>query len=285
MLNAIKRKMYLRLARWLGLEAWPPGHYYSALPALGDVAADVSQRPLPVAGLHVDLEAMRLLIEGIEANTPVLRRVLASARHYQYDNEFFSGLDAIVLVHLLAIQRPQRIIEIGGGHSTALMLDAIDTLALDIRVTSIEPYPDRIAALAMHERMTLRKERVETLDPATFESLQAGDILFIDSSHVVKSGSDVLYLLFDVLPRLPAGVLIHFHDIYIPDDYPIELRQDRRAWNESYFLQGFLMYNRDFAIAFGSHLAMRNFEPVLKKLAANIGMPRIGGGSFWIKRS
>ena len=280
----LKRELYLWLAGRLGLEAWPPGHFYSALPILGaQVSADPA-RDLPAPGLDIDLQAMRRYVGRMTDQAEAIAQVFSSGAYFIRDNPFFSGLDAVALVHAMQVHRPARVVEIGGGHSTALMLDTIDVLELQSLMTCVEPYPDRLSKLRRHGRLTVKQQPVESLDWSVFESLGAGDILFVDSSHVVKSGSDVLYLILHVLPRVPVGVLVHFHDIYLPDDYPLEWRRERRAWNESYFLHAFLMHNQDFEIVFTSHIAAREFPADLAALGQALGSAWTGGGSFWIRR-
>lgn len=280
----LKRDLYLWLADRLGLEAWPPGHFYSALPVLGAQVSAYPDRAFPIPGLDIDLPAMRQYVGWMTDQAEAIAQVFSSGAYFIRENSFFSGLDAVALVHAMQVHRPARVVEIGGGHSTALMLDTIDVLGLESLVTCVEPYPVRLSKLRRHERLTVEQQPVESLDPSFFERLGGGDILFIDSSHVVKSGSDVLFLLLNVLPRLPVGVLVHFHDIYLPDDYPLEWRRERRAWNESYFLHAFLMHNQDFEIVFTSHIAAREFPVDLAALGQALGSACAGGGSCWIRR-
>src|SRR5690606_8620162 len=101
---------------------------------------------------------------------------------------------------------------------------------------------------------------------AVFEELNAGDMLFIDSTHVAKTGSDVNYILFEILPRLKSGVLIHFHDIFYPFEYPRDWVFNGRNWNEVYFLKAFLMYNTTFEIKLFSHYLHKHHPNVFEAM-------------------
>ena len=132
----------------------------------------------------------------------------------------------------------------------------------------------------------LLKRPVQQVGLETFSALQAGDILFVDSSHVCKTGSDVNYLYLEVFPRLARGVRIHVHDIFLPDEYPQDwvLRQGR-SWNEQYLLQALLMHSHAFRVIFGSSFAMRTLsDEVYRQLGIPSGSP-MGGGSFWFERT
>jgi hypothetical protein len=124
---------------------------------------------------------------------------------------------------------------------------------------------------------------VQEVPMATFEQLDPGDILFIDSSHVAKIGSDVTHLILRVLPRLKAGVLVHFHDIFYPISYPIEWIRFGRAWNESLFLRAFLMYNSNYRVmafnSFAGQLFPELFVRDLPLFLTNTG------GSIWIRKT
>ena len=120
-------------------------------------------------------------------------------------------------------------------------------------MTFIETYPDRLRGLLRpHDEGATRiiEREVQEVPIDTFSSLRAGDLLFIDSSHVIKCGSDVQFLMFEVLPQLPTGVFVHFHDVFYPFEYPAEWVLKGRYWNEDYFLRAFLSYNSEWEISF-----------------------------------
>src|SRR5262249_2642609 len=160
----------------------------------------------------------------------------------------------IVLYCMIRHVRPRRIVEIGSGYSSCAMLD-VNELFFDnsINCTFIDPYPQLLRDLIKEsdqERVRILGEKVQEVDIDIFCELTAPDILFIDSSHVVKTGSDVNYIIFKVLPLLQEGVHIHVHDIFYPFEYPPEWVYEGRAWNEAYLLRAFMQYNGAFEIEF-----------------------------------
>lgn len=148
----------------------------------------------------------------------------------------------MVLHTMLRHLRPARVIEVGSGWSSACMLDT-DDLFLDgaTEITFIDPEPERLESLLrgdeLEPRVTIHRCRVQDVDPGLFGALEAGDVLFIDSSHVVKAGSDVIQLALDVVPTLPAGTFVHIHDIPWPFEYPKLWAEQRRWWSEAYLVR------------------------------------------------
>jgi hypothetical protein len=202
-------------------------------------------------------------------------------------NSQFSWLDSRALFVLLRAWRPRRMIEVGSGFSTLLSAD-VNTRFLDsaMELTCIEPYPRAFLRSAIPGVARVLEQKVQDVPLAEFAALEAGDILFIDSSHVAKTGSDVNFLYFDVLPRLAPGVRIHIHDIFLPHEY---LRQwvleQNRSWNEQYLLRALLMHSTAFRVVFGCSYAFWRF-PELVRAALNLpGGHAFAGGSFWIERT
>ncbi|WP_375463128.1 class I SAM-dependent methyltransferase [uncultured Methylobacterium sp.] len=156
-----------------------------------------------------------------------------------WNNTWFTALDAAALVTFLGWKRPARYVEIGSGTSTCFARYAIDAAGLPTAMTSIDPSPrrhiDRIC-----ERVV--RQPLESCDLAIFDELEAGDILFFDGSHRAFANSDVVVFFFEILPRLTPGVLVHIHDIFIPDDYPTAW--NHRLYNEQYLLAAMLMCGR-----------------------------------------
>ena len=186
----------------------------------------------------------------------------------------FSGFDAAVYYSLIRHLKPQRVIEIGGGYSTQL---AAKALRGNGKLICIEPYPERLNGVG--PSVELIQKRVEEIDVDFFSCLEAGDILFIDSSHAVKFGSDVCYEFLQLLPRLAPGVWIHVHDIFFPHDYPAEWLLERRmALNEQYLLEAFLSFNEKFQVALANNWLCLDHPDKAARLWPN------GGSSFWMKR-
>jgi Methyltransferase domain len=153
-----------------------------------------------------------------------------------WNNQFFSGLDAAALVNFIAWKRPGRYLEIGSGHSTRFARYAVNTLKLGTKITSIDPMPrqevDQICD-------TIIRTPLELCDLALFDELKPRDILFLDGSHRAFSNSDVTVFFFEIMPNLKPGVIVHLHDIFIPNDYPAVW--NHRLYNEQYILAAMLM--------------------------------------------
>lgn len=202
-------------------------------------------------------------------------------------NSQFSWLDSRAAFVLLRALSPNRIIEVGSGYSSLLMADInqrfLGSLA---NITCIEPYPRAFLKRVIPGLSDVIVERVEKIPLDFFSQLQSGDVLFIDSSHVAKTGSDVNYLYFEVLPRLKVGVVVHIHDIFLPVEYPITWAIDEnRSWNEQYLLRALLMFSDSFEIIFGCNYAWHYHQEDLR-LALNLRNKQVfGGSSFWIRRT
>jgi predicted O-methyltransferase YrrM len=178
---------------------------------------------------------------------------------------------------MVRLLRPSRIVEIGSGWSTTVTAAAIEDGELATKLTCIEPYP-RDFLRSMGHVLTLREERVELTPPSVFAELEAGDLCFIDSSHVVKTGSDVVHELLEVVPRLADGVVVHVHDVFIPEDYPKGWVENGFNWNEQYLLQAYLVGNTRAEVLLMNHyLAIRHPEAV----RAAFGSMEPNGSSVW----
>ena len=154
-----------------------------------------------------------------------------------------------------------------------------------IRCTFIEPEPERFLQAITpedRERVDLLNKDVRSLPPEYFQALNPGDILLIDSSHVSKVNSDLNFLLFQVLPVLKSGVLVHFHDIFYPFEYPERWVYDGWSWNEAYLLRAFLQYNRAFKICFMNTLWYRYHA---EQIQAEIPLALGRGGSLWLQKN
>ncbi len=273
-------------------QGWPPGHFYSPIPNLNDIAINEERvfapppKSLPAIDLAEDhQEEMLGVIESFYPEHPFRPSPSQDCRYY-YDNDYYGIGDAIVLLGFMRHAEPARILEIGAGFSTAAMLDIDDRfLGGRVEFTIIEPYPDRLLELLSDrdlDRIELRQQRVQETNISEFAKLSSGDILFVDSSHVVKTDSDLTHLLFRFMPALEAGVLIHFHDIFYPFEYPVEWIYQGRAWNECYVLRAFLQYNKDFEIVcFNSQVGLVHGDRVERSMPLFAGSP---GSSLWLRK-
>jgi hypothetical protein len=159
-----------------------------------------------------------------------------------------------------------------------------------IRFTFIEPESLRLRKLLKpedHDSVAIVEQRIQSVDPRVVDELAANDILFIDSSHVSKAGSDVNHILFELLPRLTSGVLVHFHDVLYPFEYPKEWFELGMSWNEPYILRAFLQFNLQFPIIFwGDFMTRFHADAIRKRMPLCLRPPRFGvGGSLWLQRA
>ena len=272
----------------------PPGHFYSPIVDKADMRRRADQlfgppaRTLPGLALN-EAEQLALLgdFEAFYADIPFKNTKQAGLRYY-YQNGFYCQSDGIFLYSMIRRFQPKRIIEIGSGFSSACMLDTLDSLGRsNVSITFIEPYPNRLKANMYptdFARCTIIESDLQSVDARLFSTLKANDILFVDSTHVSKTGSDVNRIIFEILSGLPSGVLVHFHDIFYPFEYPRDwvLNSKGFGWNEAYILRAFLSHNPDYEIiAFNTFLE----EFHRPRFAAN--MPACldnCGGSIWIRR-
>ncbi len=269
----------------------PAGHFYSPLPSLAEVRRDEfrifeESRCLPGVDMR-DADQVALLeqLATYYATAPFPEHRTNKYRYF-YENGAYSYADAIFLHCMIRYLQPKRVIEVGSGHSSCVTLDTNDLFFRSaIRCTFIEPYPETLLSL-LHpgdrERIDLRTERLQDVAPALFEELGKDDILFIDSTHVSKTGSDVNLNFFDLLPRLAEGVYVHIHDIFYPFEYPAYWVYEGRAWNEAYLLHAFLQYNDSFQVVIHTdYLAKFHKEKLLALMPACM---KNTGGSIWLKR-
>ena len=216
------------------------------------------------------------VLEAIERLAPDLERIGNEPPPApRWDQDWFPRLDAAAAYAIVRSTRPKRIVEVGCGHSTRFLARAVADGGLDTRVTSIDPQPRATLQGLPVQRMTVP---VQSAPLPVFESLDAGDILFIDSSHQLKPGSDLDFVFKEVLPRLAPKVRVHFHDIFLPDGYPAAWNW--RRYNEQEAVAGLLADG--YAQEFSSHQARKNgLNGVLERL------PLVAGAiesSLWLRK-
>jgi hypothetical protein len=267
-----------------------PGHFYSPIVHPRErqrVIASVDFSPAGIPG--VDLRANAQLNLAVAFST--LRQELpfqaepGGDYRYYFENGAYSYSDGISYACMLLAKRPRRVIEVGSGFTSALVLDMNDRFfsgSLDL--TFIEPYPKVLRRLTRPGDLDGRlvTAPLQSLDLHLFDQLESGDVLFIDSTHVGKAGSDVNYIFSQVLPRLSNGVLVHFHDVFFPFEYPAEWLRLGRSWDEAYLLRSFLQFNSQFTITYwNSYLQTVNRSWFVEHLPDCLLNP---GGSIWIQR-
>jgi len=204
----------------------------------------------------------------------------SAPRHARWDQDWFPRLDAAVAYAMVRDRRPGRIVEVGSGHSTRFMAEAITQAGLKTRLTAIDPAPRAGIAATGAEAIPTT---VPACGEAPFAELAAGDILFIDSSHVLMPGSDVDFLVNRILPGLPVGSLVHFHDVFLPDDYPAHWAW--RGYNEQLAVAA-LLAGGGWRVIFASHYAATRMAEAVAASAAG-SLPLLPGAeesSLWIER-
>jgi hypothetical protein len=271
----------------------PPGHYYSPVVDPGEAertlaALETAPQPTRLPDVAIDHEAMlRLWGELLpDLNAAPFPDQQSDGFHYFCDNTAYSWGDGLIYYAMLRRWRPRRIVEVGSGYSSALL---VDTLARawpePCEITFVEPNPEVIEALlgAELDRFRLIASPVQACPIEVFTSLRSGDFLFIDSTHVLKTGSDVHRELFEILPALAPGVIIHFHDMFWPFEYPRHWAvEENRSWNELYAMRALLSGNAEYEVLmFNDYMA--KVEPALVSETC----PRFlfnPGGALWLRK-
>lgn len=202
---------------------------------------------------------------------------------YCWQNDFWNNADAIVQYGLLRALQPRRVVEVGCGWSSLLMKRALDRNDVRCAVTQIEPYPNPELFAHFPRDWEHHPCILQRAPFGPFEALQEGDICFYDGSHCAKVASDVNWFFFEILPRLAPGVIIHLHDIFLPEDYPDEWIFERgQTWNEQYVLQAFLMNNKDYEILIANRYLWKRESANLDQLYQ--GIQPSYGCSFWMRK-
>ena len=270
-----------------------PGHFYSPIVDVSDpVVIQAARAPRPICdegGITLVREAMEAFCERLarhHALFPFGRDPQPGFRFF-YGNPAFGAHDAVALFSMLLEYRPRRVVEVGSGYSSCLLLDTnerffdgkLELTMIDPALEEIQtkmPFGDTAGA-------ELIPEKVQEVPLSVFRKLDANDILFLDSSHVAKTASDVNHYLFEILPVIAPGVLVHIHDIVYPFEYPAEwILEEKRSWNEAYAVRAFLQYNLEFPIVYWTNYAAQAFPDKVRAL-----MPMAmenEGGSMWLQR-
>jgi Methyltransferase domain len=265
----------------------PPGHFYSPIPSFEDIERAIYS-PASYRGIDLREDQQLALLERLSryyAEIPFPAEKNERFR-FTFDNPSYSWGDAIILFCMIRELKPRRILEIGSGHTSALILDTNEHyFGGGIDCTFVEPHPELLfSQLRLHQDRDLRviPRKLQDVNMTLFDTLEAADILLVDSSHVVKCGSDCQLLFSDILPRLNPGTLIHFHDIFDRFEYPAAWLREGRGWNEQYMLRAFLQFNSEFRIKlYTSYMIARHREWFEKRMSNCL---RNTGAQIWIER-
>jgi hypothetical protein len=219
------------------------------------------------------------VLDVIDAHRGDLLRIAAGDGPARFDQDWFPRLDAAAAYALVRRERPRRIIEVGSGHSTRFLARAVADGGLATEIVCVDPAPRAaIGDLTVRHR----GELLADVEPALFEGLEAGDILFIDSSHIAMPGTAVERLFLEILPRLAGGVLVHVHDVFLPDAYPAEWAW--RGYNEQ-LLVGGLIQGGGWEIVFASRYVAQKPELIARSAVASLPlMPGAYETSLWFRK-
>jgi len=267
-----------------------PVDYYSPLNDLAflEANADLWQGDDPGAEIdwnHPGQAATASLVGGfVEELLDVPEHPVANVpTRFHWQNNFWNNADALVQYGLARAWKPRRWIEIGCGWSSLLLARALEANDTPTEVVQIEPYPNPALFAAVPRDWTQHRTILQRAPLELFDSLEAGDVCFYDGSHCVRTASDVNWFFFRVLPRLRPGVVVHLHDIFLPESYPVDWMFERyQSWNEQYLLQAYLMHNRATEILIANRWLWRREPELLDRLYRGVQPP--WGCSFWFRK-
>ncbi|MBU0507986.1 class I SAM-dependent methyltransferase [bacterium] len=270
-------------------------HYYQPVPDTRYLKDELWNRPPDAAGIDLNEEKQRALLSRFrDAYYEEYKRFplekTETAFEYYVHNARYESVDGEILYGMVREFRPKRILEFGAGFSTLMTAQAIrKNMAEDASYRcdfiSVDPEPRAVIRFAVPGLTRLVEGIAQDWPPAAFDELESGDILFIDSSHVLKIGSDVHYLFLQVLPRLRSGVIVHVHDIFFPEEYPRDwVLGHLRFYTEQYLLQAFLQFNSAFEVLWGGAFMRGKHPDELARAIPSFRPEQDWPGSFWMRR-
>jgi predicted O-methyltransferase YrrM len=268
-------------------------HFYQPIPSMAGLPLSLWNRVSDVPGIDMQEEQQKQLLSDIVAKFKDEYMAIPTGAstqefHYYLGNAAFDAVDAEMLFALIRLFKPRRIYEVGSGFSTLLAADALRRNRADgysCRFIAIEPYPSAELQARLPSDVELWRLPIQDVSLDEFQSLCENDILFIDSSHVCKIGSDVQFVFLEILPRIRPGVVVHVHDIFMPMEYPKRWVLDQHQfWNEQYLLQTFLSFNAAFEVLWAGQWMHINHPDLLMKAFPSYSAGVLPG-SFWFRRT
>jgi Methyltransferase domain len=263
--------------------------FYSPIPALDELPPGTLERRSDLAGIDFDPDAQLGWIEGRLAGAMAAFRPPASGDRHTYVQGTvpYPLLDATLLYGVMRGLQPRRVVELGSGASTLVTAQAARENARDghpLELTVYDPFPG-VVGDDLPGLTALHRVRAQDLGPDAFAALEAGDVLFVDTTHTVKVGSDVNFIVLEVLPRLREGVYVHLHDIFLPYEYPRQWLEDYGLyWTEQYLVHALLIFNSGFEVLASMHALQRDRRDAMAELLT----PEVAdwaGGAFWMRRT
>jgi predicted O-methyltransferase YrrM len=271
-----------------------PNNYYSALPDVEQLDGAVWERESPMLGVAFDPEAQMAFAEthlGRFAAELHAAHTTQDPLEFHLDNAHFESVDAEIAYAMLRHLKPQRVVELGSGFSTQVLARAAHRNGQDgapCELYAYNPYPSERMRAVLERGIPGLTQHVDieaqALPLRTFSRLEAGDVLFIDTSHTVKLGGEVVHLFLEVLPRLAPGVVVHVHDIALPYEYDRRFVVDlQMPWAEQYLLQALLCGSPDWEVLFGAQAVTRKHPDRLRAIVPSL-RERHYPSSFWMRR-
>lgn len=272
-----------------------PNHYYEPIPDTRALEDELWSNNSDLVGIDMREESQINLLyqfhskfKGEYERFP--RNKTSIPHQYYVNNGGFESVDGEILYCMIRQFKPKKIIEIGSGNSTYLAAQAVlknkEEDGIECELIAIEPYPNDVLNIGFSALSELIPEEVQNIPLSKFSELTENDILFIDSSHVLKIGNDVQYEYLKILPNLNKGVIVHIHDIFLPSEYKKEwILREHIFWTEQYLLQAFLTYNSDFEVLWGGSYMHLRHPDRLENVFSSYNRENRWPGSFWIRRS
>jgi len=277
-----------------------PNHYYQPIPDTRLLPSKLWRTKSELAGIDMNEKTQ---IEFLTNVVPIYQKETNFPRtksdfKFYLENATFGPVDAEILHCMIRHFKPKKIVEIGSGFSTLISANAVSLNRKENVITelfAIEPYPNDVLKRGINGLTKLIQKKLEQVDLNFFLELDENDILFIDSTHVVKTGGDVNNIYLEILPRLKKGVFVHIHDIFFPYEYPKKwLFQAHRFWTEQYLLQAFLVFNNAYEVHWASFFMHTNHPAKLASHFPNYKNKQVWEStnhskyaypaSFWIRK-
>jgi hypothetical protein len=269
-----------------------PVHYYQPIPDSRELEAHEWRSTSCMSGVEMNeerqLELLSIFRSSFETEYNSLPAFSSDPTRFHFNQASFCSVDAEILYCMIRYFKPRQIIEIGSGMSTLLTAEAIrknETEGSGCSFTAIEPYPRESLRRGVPGITEVIEAKVQTVPIERFFSLEANDILFIDSTHVIRTGGDVVYEYLDIIPRLSPGVIVHCHDIFLPREYPKSwILENRWFWTEQYLLQAFLAFNQAFEVLMAGSFLNTYHPQILQESFPSYNPAETWPGSFWMRR-
>jgi hypothetical protein len=268
-------------------------HFHEPIPDTRTLPDELWIRHSELVGVDMNEDTQLEFLHKFSVNFKKEYDMISTRRpvagQYYANNPSFGYVDGDVLYCMVRYFKPKRMIEIGAGYSTYLSAEAIlrneEEGGHRAELIAIDPYPNETLKEGFPGLAKLITSEVERVELAEFTKLRENDILFIDSSHVLRIGNDVQYEYLEILPRLNKGVIVHIHDIFLPWEYPKDwVLKNHWFWNEQYLLQAFLAFNNAFEILWAAQYMHLRHAEKLEEAFGTYYRRHGAGGSFWIRK-